>query len=117
MKSVDDNNDHRRILEELDEPMDDADSKFVIDYYNENNEQNDENDDENNEKDILDNVDLINGDDELKELYKKLIIKKLKSDIKKMDSEKLIVDILKEAIQKNPESASNVNESLKNLLK
>jgi len=105
MKSIDDDNEHRKILEEFDEPIRGDDTKFVIDYYNENNKQNDEKDDD---------IEKINEDDDVRSIYKKLIIKKLKSDIKKMDSEKLIVDILKQALQGNSESSGN--ESLKNLL-
>ncbi|OUM68441.1 hypothetical protein PIROE2DRAFT_3899 [Piromyces sp. E2] len=45
------------------------------------------------------NGDMINDKEELKSIYKQLIVEKLKEDIKKMDSEKLIVEILKEAFQ------------------
>ncbi|ORX48395.1 hypothetical protein BCR36DRAFT_584313 [Piromyces finnis] len=51
-----------------------------------------------NDNDDKDDLDL-NDDDDIRSIYKKLVIKKLKNDIKKIDSEKLIVDIIKEALQ------------------
>ena len=73
------------------------------DENNEDENNEDENDeDENNES----SYDHINDDDDLRTIYKKLVVKKLKSDIKNMDSEKLIVNIIKEAL-KGKESSEN----------
>jgi len=68
--------------------LDDENADAAVD---DNAEKNDE---EDNEDD-----DGINEDDDVRTIYKKLIIKKLKNDIKNMDSEKLIVDIIKESLQ------------------
>jgi len=148
---------HRKILEEFDEPLVGADARYVINYYNKDNEIDDDiNDDDNivvdedEELDIVeedeededaeagiidtpapkaiktnndveaedndDDDDLgvdISDDDDIKSIYKKLIVKKLKADIKKMDSEKLIVDIIKEALTGGNKENSN---PLKNIL-
>jgi hypothetical protein len=120
----DDDDDDDGILDSLNVG---ANTKYVIDYYNNENDIDDEEvyedmeldlEEEEEDLDINNNVQQkamkninvsndddddddagINDDDDLKTIYKKLILNKLKEDIKNMDSEKLIVDILKEAFK------------------
>jgi len=71
-----------------------------------------DNNENNEEKNKESSYDHINDDDDLRTIYKKLVVKKLKSDIKNMDSEKLIVNIIKEALKGNDSNKNPLKEIL-----
>jgi len=126
---VDDNDEFEEegFIEEEVEKYKKGNEKYMVSLDNEVDNANEENNEEegfieeevekykkaDNEDDDDSTYDHINENDDLRTVYKKLVIKKLKSDIKNMDSEKLIASIIKEAIQNND---SNNNNPLKEIL-